>query len=233
MFTKAILTAEFNLTETDPAEFCIIAQDTVIHIGSADVRYVDIANCASKWPGAALSTKTMKLADDVDLKIAADTHGYVGSDVTALYSKICYAANPRKHGTHRARRLLHYWSTSGLEASTLVPTLGATRGSHARECNVPMEIVISKYYGLILDLLILTLPRASVSQNAEQPPSIPRPSYRDVHSHSTLLRYVERFHVPTDCTMRLIKLNSGRAAVWNIKHEFPTTVNANFTVIFG
>ncbi|KAF9042550.1 AAA ATPase, partial [Hymenopellis radicata] len=35
-----------------------------------------------------IHTKNMKLADDVDLEqIAADTHGYVGSDVASLYSE--------------------------------------------------------------------------------------------------------------------------------------------------
>ena len=40
---------EFKVVETDPAEYCIVAQDTVIHTGTyPDTRLISLANTHSR-----------------------------------------------------------------------------------------------------------------------------------------------------------------------------------------
>ncbi|KAJ7630221.1 CDC48 domain 2-like protein, partial [Roridomyces roridus] len=75
-------TVEFKVIETDPSESCIVAQDTVIHTDGdpvkredeesnlSDVGYDDIGGCRKQMA-----------------QIAADTHGYVVSDVASLCSE--------------------------------------------------------------------------------------------------------------------------------------------------
>jgi len=42
-------TVEFKVVETDPAEYCIVAQDTVIHTGTwTGIRLISLANFHSR-----------------------------------------------------------------------------------------------------------------------------------------------------------------------------------------
>ena len=75
-----VMAATNRLNSIDPALRCFGRFDREVDIGIPDpTGHLEILR---------IHTKNMKLFDDVDLEqIAADTHGYVGSDLAALCSE--------------------------------------------------------------------------------------------------------------------------------------------------
>ncbi|KAF8148160.1 hypothetical protein K438DRAFT_1943996 [Mycena galopus ATCC 62051] len=96
---------EFQVVETDPAEFCIVAPDTVIHTEGPSVKREDgeptladmgfdhevdigVPGRIDRLEILRIHIRNLKLAEDVNLEqIAADTHGYVGADIVSLCSE--------------------------------------------------------------------------------------------------------------------------------------------------